>query len=135
MSLRFLFLDFNSFFASVEQAMRPELRGRPVAVVPVKAETASCIAASYEARPFGVKTGTPVREARQLCPGIEIVEARPRAYIKAERQRRHTLLEAVDHINRTRGKNTIYYAGAHGSLKHTPMRIAFNRIPDPQTER
>ncbi len=81
MSLRFLFIDFNSFFASVEQATRPELRERPVAVLPVMAETTCCIAASQEAKRCGVKTGTPVYEAKQLCPGIEFVEARPKVYV------------------------------------------------------
>src|SRR3712207_1845177 len=68
--LRSLFVDMNSYFSSVEQQLRPELRGRPVAVVPVPSETTCCIAASYEARPFGVKTGTRVAEARRLCPGL-----------------------------------------------------------------
>ena len=48
--LRTLFVDFNAYFASVEQQLRPELRGLPVGVVPVMAETSSCIAASYEAK-------------------------------------------------------------------------------------
>ena len=47
MPLRYLFLDMNSYFASVEQQVRPELRQQPVAVVPVLAESTCCIAASY----------------------------------------------------------------------------------------
>jgi DNA polymerase-4 len=50
MPLRALYVDFNSYFASVEQQLVPELRGRPVAVLPVLAETTCCIAASYEAK-------------------------------------------------------------------------------------
>ena len=73
--LRCLFVDFNSYFASVEQQINPRLRGRPVGVVPVMAESTSCIAASYEAKAFGVRTGTRVSEARQMCP--EIVFVRP----------------------------------------------------------
>ncbi len=80
--LRTLFVDFNAYFASVEQQLRPELRGLPVGVVPVMAETSSCIAASYEAKRFGIKTGTGVREARRLCPGIAIVQARPELYVQ-----------------------------------------------------
>ena len=58
MALRYLFIDFDSFFASVEQQLHPRLRGCPVGVVPmVGVETTACIAASYEAS-FGVKTGT-----------------------------------------------------------------------------
>ena len=45
-----LFLDLNSYFASVEQEVRPELRQQPVAVVPMLADTTCCIAASYEAK-------------------------------------------------------------------------------------
>jgi DNA polymerase-4 len=40
-----LLLDFNSYFASVEQQLRPELRGWPVGILPVLAETTCCIAA------------------------------------------------------------------------------------------
>jgi DNA polymerase-4 len=79
--LRYLFLDFNSYFASVEQQERPELRGKPVAVVPVLADTTSCIAASYEAKAFGVRCGTNVGEARAKCPGLHVVEARPKVYV------------------------------------------------------
>ena len=74
--LRWLFLDLNSYFASVEQELVPSLRGRPMAVVPVVADTTCCIAASYEAKAFGVKTGTQVGEAKRMCPGIELVEGR-----------------------------------------------------------
>ena len=79
--VRWLFLDLNSYFASVEQQLRPELRNRPVAVVPVMADTTCCIAASYEAKAFGVKTGTQVGEAKRLCPGIELVEAQHELYV------------------------------------------------------
>jgi DNA polymerase IV len=79
--LGWLFLDLNSYFASVEQELRPELRGKPVAVVPVVADTTCCIAASYEAKAFGVKTGTQVGEARRMCPGIQFLEARHELYV------------------------------------------------------
>ena len=58
-----LAVDFNSYFASVEQQLDPALRGLPVAVVPTMADTTCCIAASYEAKKFGVKTGRLVRGA------------------------------------------------------------------------
>lgn len=79
--LAWLFVDMNSFFASVEQQFRPELRGVPVGVVPVKSEGTCVIAASREAKAFGVKTGTGVREARAMCPGIQFVKARPALYV------------------------------------------------------
>ncbi len=92
MSVNYLYVDMNSYFASVEQQLRPELRGRPVAVVPVQAETTCCIAASYEAKYRGVKTGTLVSEARRLCPEIALVEARPEEYIRMH----HRIHQAVD---------------------------------------
>ena len=79
--LKWLYVDFNSYFASVEQQLRPELRGRPVAVVPVETDSTCAIAASYEAKAFGVKTGTPIWQARQLCPSLICVLARHEAYV------------------------------------------------------
>jgi DNA polymerase-4 len=45
------------------------------------------------------------------------------------------LLAAVDALNRTHGKNTVMFASAHAGRDHAPMRIAFNRIPDLDSER
>lgn len=66
MSLRALYVDFNSYFASVERQPRPELRGKLIGVLPVLAETTCCIAVSVETKRFGVKTGTSVRDTRKL---------------------------------------------------------------------
>jgi DNA polymerase-4 len=82
LTLRSLLVDFNSYFASVEQQVEPRLRGRPLGVVPMLADTTVCIAASVEAKKFGVKTGTKVAEARRLCPEIEFVIARHEIYIE-----------------------------------------------------
>ena len=77
----YLTIDFNSYFASVEQQMNPALRGRPIAVVPVMSDTTSAIAASYEAKAFGVKTGTKIWEAKRMCPGLVLVPARHELYV------------------------------------------------------
>ena len=92
MALNALYVDFNSYFASVEQQLRPELRGKPIGVLAVLAETTCCIAASYEAKAFGIKTGTGVRDARKLCRNIIFVEARPPLYV----QHHHKLIEIVE---------------------------------------
>jgi DNA polymerase IV len=92
MPLNALYVDFNSYFASVEQQLQPELRGKPVGVLPVMAETTCCIAASYEAKAFGIKTGTNVRDARKLCKDIVFVEARPSLYVTLH----HQLIEIVE---------------------------------------
>jgi DNA polymerase-4 len=92
MHLNALYVDFNSYFASVEQQLMPELRGKPIGVLAVMAETTCCIAASYEAKAFGIKTGTLVSEARKLCPDIIFVEARPSVYV----QYHHFLIDIVE---------------------------------------
>src|SRR5579872_3479279 len=84
MPLRCLFIDMNSFFASVEQQDDPSLRDKPLAVIPTYAETTCCIAASYEAKAMGIKTGTPVWEARKL--------ARGRVIFKIANHRRYVLM-------------------------------------------
>ncbi|PQA85357.1 Y-family DNA polymerase [Hyphococcus luteus] len=79
--LAYLFLDFNAYFASVEQHDHPELRGRPVIVTPLASEHTGAIAASYEARGYGIRRGTPVRDARRMCPGIAVMPARHDRYV------------------------------------------------------
>src|SRR6185312_4053530 len=79
---------------SVEQQAEPRLRGRPLGVVPMLADTTVCIAASVEAKTFGVKTGTKVAEARRLCPEIEFVIARHELYIEYH----HRAVEVVDSV-------------------------------------
>ena len=91
-ALNWLFVDLNSYFASVEQEVRPELRGRPVAVVPMMADTTVAIAASYEAKAYGVKTGTMVGEAKRMCPDLVLVEARHEIYVAYH----HRIVEAVE---------------------------------------
>jgi DNA polymerase IV len=88
----FLHIDLNSFFASVEQQLHPEYRGKPLAVVPTFADTTVCIAASYEAKALGIKTGTQVGEAKKLCPGIILIEGNHTEYAKYS----HAISEAVE---------------------------------------
>ena len=90
--VNWLFVDLNSYFASVEQQDCPELRGKPVGVVPMLADTTCCIAASYEAKAFGVRTGTIVADARRMCPGIVLVEGRHELYVEYH----HRVVEAVE---------------------------------------
>lgn len=92
MSLNALYVDFNSYFASVEQQLQPNLRGKPIAVLPVLAETTCCIAASYEAKAFGIKTGTMVRDAKAMCKDIVLVQARPSVYVEYH----HKLIALVE---------------------------------------
>lgn len=88
----YLYLDLNSFFASCEQQDDPSLRNRPLGVVPTLANTTSCIAASYEAKKYGVKTGTKVGDAKKMCPGIQFRVANHDRYVKYH----HRVIDAVD---------------------------------------
>jgi DNA polymerase IV len=88
----YLHIDLNSFFASVEQQIHEEYRGKPLAVVPTFADTTVCIAASYEAKAFGVKTGTQVGEAKKLCPGIILIAGDHADYAKYS----HEITKAVE---------------------------------------
>ncbi len=80
--LRWLYLDLNSYFASVEQQEQPHLRGPPIAVAPVESPSGTIIAASYEAKAYGVRTGHKVREARALCPDVILTPARHGLYVE-----------------------------------------------------
>ena len=90
--VQWLFLDLNAFFASCEEQENPALRGKPVIVVQTPTDSAVAIAASYAAKGFGIKTGTLVRETRQLCPDVITVQANHRLYTDYHER----ILKAVD---------------------------------------
>ena len=73
-------VDMNSYFASVEQQANPTLRGKPLGVCAYLHEHGCVIAASIEAKRFGVKVGMTVRESRAVCPHMVFVENDPGKY-------------------------------------------------------
>ena len=79
---KWLFVDMNSYFASCEVQERPELRGKPVAVVPMLTDYTVAIAANYVAKGYGVTTGTPILEAKRLCPDLRCILARHDVYVR-----------------------------------------------------
>lgn len=81
-----LYVDFDSFFATAEQHLRPELRGRPVGVIPLDTPNTGLIAASREAKRLGVRRGMWVREARQVCPDIVLIAARHEQYVALHKE-------------------------------------------------
>ena len=90
----FLHIDLNSFFASVEQQLHPEFRGKPTAVVGTMADTGTIIAASYECKAVGVKTGTKVAEAKKLIPDIIFVNGSHTQYAEYS----HNIAAAVERV-------------------------------------
>ncbi len=110
--LRYLFIDFNAFFASVEQHDEPRLRGHPVIVTPLQSEHSGAIAASYEAKALGIERGTAVQDARRYA-------------------RQAALWYQIDSLNRRYGKQTIALASQAGlDLNYLGVKIAFSRVPE-----
>ncbi|MCI0669086.1 MAG: DNA polymerase IV [Myxococcaceae bacterium] len=81
----------DAFYASVEQRDAPALRGRPV-IVGGHPTRGVVLAASYEVRPFGVRSAMPMRRAVQLAPHAVVVKPRFHAYEEASEQV-HAILE------------------------------------------
>jgi DNA polymerase-4 len=73
-SASILHADLDAFYASVEQLLDPSLRGKPIAV-----GGGVVLAASYEAKAFGVRGGMSGRRARELCPQLRFVSATSRS--------------------------------------------------------
>ncbi|MGH7131323.1 MAG: DNA polymerase thumb domain-containing protein [Phycisphaerales bacterium] len=94
MPLRSLYLDLNSYFAACEQQDDPALRGRPVGVVAVDTDYTSVLAASVEAKRFGIRTGTPVRDAKAMCPELVLMLSRTERYVELH----HEIIAAVDTV-------------------------------------
>lgn len=90
--LNWLYIDINSYFATIEQQVNPDLRNKPVAVVPMLSDSTCAIAASYEAKLTGINTGTKIYEAKKLCPELICIQARHELYI----QYHHKIFNEID---------------------------------------
>jgi DNA polymerase-4 len=68
-------IDLDAFFVSVERAINPKLKGKPVIVGGDPERRGVVASASYEARPFGIHAGMPLSQARRLCPQVILIRA------------------------------------------------------------
>ena len=93
---KIIHIDMDAFFASVEQRDNPELRGKPIAVGGMHRGVVA--AASYEARPFGVRSALPSATAKRLCPDLIFVKPRFDAYREVSRQIRAIFAEYTPHV-------------------------------------
>ncbi len=94
---KIIHIDMDAFFASVEQRDDPSLRGKPVAVGGA-GPRGVVAAASYEARPFGVRSAMPSFKAKRLCPDLIFVKSRFEAYKAASRTIRDVFSRYTDLI-------------------------------------
>jgi len=92
---KIIHIDMDAFYASVEQRDDPALRGRPVVVAWRGARSVVC-AASYEARPFGVRSAMPALRAARLCPDAVFVAPDFTRYRAVSRQVREILYRHTD---------------------------------------
>lgn len=114
-----LHADLDSFYASVEQRDDPALRGRPVLV-----GSGVVLAASYEAKAFGVRTPMPCAQARRLCPGAVVVEPRMAAYSDASKAVFDVFDRTTPYVEGISIDEAFLDVGGLGRVSGTPAEIA-----------
>ena len=114
-----LHADLDAFYASVEQLLNPELRGKPIAV-----GGGVVLAASYEAKAFGVRGGMPGRLARQLCPGLQFVGGHFEEYQRLGNQAIGVLEDFTPLIERISIDEAFADVGGSIHLFGTPAEMA-----------
>lgn len=92
-------IDMNCFYASVEMAYNPELKGKPLAIAGNPEERRGIIVtSSYEAREMGVKTTMPLWEARRLCPNLIVMRPNFDRYRMASKEMFKMLAEITPYV-------------------------------------
>ncbi len=114
-----LHADLDAFYASVEQRDHPRLRGRPVIV-----GGGVVLAASYEARAFGVRTAMGGRQARRLCPHAAVVAPRMSAYSEASREVFALFADTAPHVEALSIDEAFLDVRGLGHISGTPIEIA-----------
>lgn len=99
MARHILHVDQNCFYAAVEMQRRPEIRNKPVAVCGLQEERHGIVlTANYIAKPFGVRTGMAVWQAKQACPDLVIIPPDMSEYIRISRMAREIYEDYTDQV-------------------------------------
>lgn len=113
-----LHADLDSFYASVEQRDDPTLRGLPVIV-----GGGVVLAASYEAKAYGVRTAMGGGQARRLCPQVIVVPPRMRAYTEASRAVFEIFRDTTPLVEPLSVDEAFLDVGGLGRVSGTPVQI------------
>lgn len=114
-----LHADLDAFYASVEQRDDPSLRGRPVAV-----GAGVVLAASYEAKAYGVHTAMALRQAQRLCPEVVVVPPRMSAYSEASKAVFGVFEQITPLVEGLSIDEAFLQVGGLGRVSGTPAQIA-----------
>jgi DNA polymerase-4 len=114
-----LHADLDSFFASVEQRDNPRLLGKPVIV-----GGGVVLAASYEAKAFGIKTAMGGRQARELCPHAIVVEPHFEAYTEASRAVFEVFEDTTPLVEGLSIDEAFLEVGGLGRVRGSPVEVA-----------
>lgn len=120
-----LHVDMNAFYASVETQRRPELRNAPVAVCGKQEDRHGIVlTANYVAKPFGVKTGMAIWQAKQCCPQLVVLPPDMQEYIRFSNMAREIYEDYTDQIEAFGlDENWLDVTGSVGLLG-SPLSIA-----------
>jgi DNA polymerase IV len=114
-----LHADVDSFFASVEQRDDPRLRDRPVIV-----GSGVVLAASYEAKAYGVHSAMGGARARRLCPDATVVQPRFEAYVEAGRRLFEVFEQTAPHVEGLSMEEAFLDVSGLGRISGSPAQIA-----------
>jgi DNA polymerase-4 len=123
-----LHCDLDSFFASVEQSLRPELAGYPVAVSAARGQSV-ITAVTYDAKKYGVRAGMPLFKALKVVPNLKFINSRMAAYHKAGEKVRSIVLATGSKIE-TLGIDEFYLDLSSIDISKPPISLEFTSSYD-----